>query len=287
MVYASFTFAVIESIPTGGPVWKGGIIRIDGVQYDISPDTAPSIQLATGSHTIQVVIPSGYRFMQWTPNGSVVVADITADLVGFTTSGDAAMFAWITLYTISTAINISLLQTQPVAPGSSLTFKGKLTRTDTGAGISGQTVRLQDGLGIDIKTGVTDSAGNYSITVTAPTTPGTYQYRALFQTTSSFEGSMSGTLGVVVGVTVPSSATITIRGRATGGSPAPSMLLETYDKGVKVKSKTISVVSIGTFYVDSVVVTGAGIHKAQGRMVLTNPLGSYEFLTPTKEFTLG
>ena len=88
-------------------------------------------------------------------------------------------------------------------------------------------------------------------------------------------------------VTAPSSATVTVRGKCTGGYPLPSMLLEIYDGGVKIKSKTISVVSIGSVYEDSVVVTGAGIHGVLGRMVLTSPLGSYELLTETKEFTLG
>ena len=82
------------------------------------------------------------------------------------------------------------------------------------------------------------------------------------------------------------SATVTVRGKATGGYPAISMALEIYDKGVKIKSKPVGVVSIGTVYEDSVGVTGAGIHTVYGRMVLTNALGSYEFLTPTKEFEL-
>jgi hypothetical protein len=81
-------------------------------------------------------------------------------------------------------------------------------------------------------------------------------------------------------------ATVTVRGRCTGGYPIPSILLEIYDKGVKIKSKTISAVSIGTFYEDPVVVTSVGIHRVYGRMVLTNALGSYEFLTPAKEFEL-
>lgn len=85
---------------------------------------------------------------------------------------------------------------------------------------------------------------------------------------------------------MPTLATVTVRGKCTSGYPTLSMVLEIYDKGVRIKFKTISVVSIGSVYEDSAGVTGTGIHRVQGRMVLTNPLGSYEFLTETKEFEL-
>lgn len=86
---------------------------------------------------------------------------------------------------------------------------------------------------------------------------------------------------------LPTSATVTVRGLCTGGYPSPSMLLEIYDKGVKVASIDFGVIVIGNWYEFETGVTGAGVHTVYGRMVLTNPLGTYEFTTPIKEFELG
>lgn len=85
----------------------------------------------------------------------------------------------------------------------------------------------------------------------------------------------------------PSLATVTTRGRGTGGFPAPNLLLEVYDQGVKIASIDIGVVVSGNWYELEAEVTGPGVHTVYGRMVLTNPLGSYEFTTPTEEFELG
>ncbi len=85
----------------------------------------------------------------------------------------------------------------------------------------------------------------------------------------------------------PSSATVKIRGKGTGGFPAPSMLLEIYDQGVKIESTAFGVIVVGNWYEVEAEVTGAGTHTVYGRMVLSNPLGSYEFTTPTEEFELG
>ena len=87
----------------------------------------------------------------------------------------------------------------------------------------------------------------------------------------------------------PVGATVTVRGKCTGGYPVPSMLLEIYDNNIKIESGFLdaSRVSIGSTQDLKRFVTGAGIHTVYGRMVLTNPLGSYQFLTETKEFTLG
>lgn len=86
---------------------------------------------------------------------------------------------------------------------------------------------------------------------------------------------------------LPSSATVTVNGRATGGYPTPSMRLYVYDKGVQVGYKDFPPISIGSWYTYEKVITGAGVHTVYGRMVLTNPLGSYEFTTETIEFELG
>lgn len=97
-----------------------------------------------------------------------------------------------------------------------------------------------------------------------------------------------GNLVIWVTPVGPGKATVTVRGKCTGGYPVPSMLLEIYDNNIKIESGFLeaSRVSIGTTQELKRVVTGAGIHRVYGRMVLTNPIGSFAFLTPTKEFTL-
>ena len=97
---------------------------------------------------------------------------------------------------------------------------------------------------------------------------------------------------VSAGITItpgplPTSATVTIQGRATGGYPTPSMRLYVYDKGVQVGYKDFSPLSIGTWYTYEKIVTGAGVHQVYGRMRLTNALGSFYKNTETVEFELG
>jgi hypothetical protein len=84
-------------------------------------------------------------------------------------------------------------------------------------------------------------------------------------------------------------STIKVNGKCTAGFPVPSMLLELYDKGVKRKETTIAAVTLGTPYTltDTMGAADVGDHTVYGRMVLTNPLGSYEFTTATQSFSIG
>lgn len=88
---------------------------------------------------------------------------------------------------------------------------------------------------------------------------------------------------------MPTSATVTVKGRATGGYPIPTMRLYVYDKGVQVGYKDFSPISIGAWYTYEKIVTGAGGHQVYGRMVLVNPLNpaGWEWTTATKTFELG
>jgi len=95
-----------------------------------------------------------------------------------------------------------------------------------------------------------------------------------------------GFLRAYVTESLPSSATITVSGKATGGYPTPSMRLYVYDNGVLRGYKDFSI-SIGAWYTFEKVITGAGIHRVYGRMRLSNALGSFYFLTETVEFELG
>ncbi len=95
-----------------------------------------------------------------------------------------------------TALTIGVSPTPPVKPGASLSFTGKLTRTDTGAGIAGQTVTLEQPLGTAVMTGTTDSAGNYELSITASTEPGVYEYQTVFGGTIGLRRAESQALSV-------------------------------------------------------------------------------------------
>lgn len=86
---------------------------------------------------------------------------------------------------------------------------------------------------------------------------------------------------------LPPSAIATVRGRATGGFPAPDMRLYVYDNDVLIGYEDFSAVSLGSWYTFEKVLTGAGIHRVYGKMRLSNELGTFNFETETEEFELG
>lgn len=86
---------------------------------------------------------------------------------------------------------------------------------------------------------------------------------------------------------IPTSANVTVKGRATGGYPTPTIRLYVYDNGVQVGYKDFSPISIGSWYTYEKIVTGAGVHQVYGRMRLRNALGSFYKNTETVEFELG
>ncbi len=84
-------------------------------------------------------------------------------------------------------------------------------------------------------------------------------------------------------------ATVNVNGVVTAGFPVPSMVLELYDNAVLRKTVTPPSVVLGTTYTltDTMGVADVGGHTVYGRMVLTNPLGAYEFTSPTQSFDIG
>jgi len=85
-------------------------------------------------------------------------------------------------------------------------------------------------------------------------------------------------------------ATVKVNGVCTAGYPAPQMVLELYDNGVKRKTMTVPSVTLGQTYSLSETMGAAdvGDHVVYGRMVLTNALGSWEFTTsPPQSFSIG
>lgn len=85
-------------------------------------------------------------------------------------------------------------------------------------------------------------------------------------------------------------STIKVNGKCTAGFPVPTMTLELYDKTVLRKSLAVpSPIVLGTMYTltDTMGVLDVGNHIVYGRMLLTNPLGTYEFKTATQTFDIG
>ena len=82
-------------------------------------------------------------------------------------------------------------------------------------------------------------------------------------------------------------ADITVNGVCTAGFPAPDMLLELYDNGVLSTSISIPNVILGSTYTLPQAIGAIGAHSVYGRMVLTNPLGSYEFTSDPVDFDIG
>lgn len=89
-------------------------------------------------------------------------------------------------YTITIGVDTTLTITVSplkVTPGSKITITGKLTRNDTGAGLSGMTVDIYwREPSTKIASATTGSDGSYSATYTIPSgiTAGTYYVKAVF-----------------------------------------------------------------------------------------------------------
>ena len=83
-------------------------------------------------------------------------------------------------------------------------------------------------------------------------------------------------------------ATVTVKGKAIGGYPIPTMVLELYDNDVLRKTLTPSVILGTTFTLtETMGVDDVGGHTVYGRMVLTNLLGSFEFTSVSQSFDIG
>jgi len=79
---------------------------------------------------------------------------------------------------VDTATTLTLEPTS-VEPGGTYHYKGRLTRTDTGAGLSGMEI-LARREGAEVGRGTTGADGNYDISVTGPTAAGSFSCQAVF-----------------------------------------------------------------------------------------------------------
>lgn len=102
---------------------------------------------------------------------------------------------------VPTAITFALGATQAI-PGATVSFSGKLTRTDTNAGVATQTVAIQhkiDTMWGTAATVTTASDGTYTGTFTAPDTTGAHIYQAYFAGMGSLSASLSSRILLAVG----------------------------------------------------------------------------------------
>jgi len=79
---------------------------------------------------------------------------------------------------VDTDITLTL-EPAAIEPGASYHYKGRLTRIDTGAGLSGMEV-IARREGAEVGRGTTGTDGNYDIVATAPTVQGSYVCQAAF-----------------------------------------------------------------------------------------------------------
>ncbi len=99
------------------------------------------------------------------------------------------------------ATTLSISAPSSVEPGANIAFTGKLARADTGAGISGKQIRLEQPPGTVIGVTYTLADGSYNYLATAPSIPGTYEYRTSFiRGGGETAPGVSRTLGLGVGV---------------------------------------------------------------------------------------
>ena len=115
----------------------------------------------------------------------------------------------------STGTSITLyVSTASPTEGENMTFTGRVTRSDTGAGVAGVTVKIydQDDLFDDLMaSGTTDSNGNYSISWTAvpmDPTDRTVELYAKFEGSSQFNASQTSVYSLTVGEKVGTTLTL-------------------------------------------------------------------------------
>ena len=141
-------------------------------------------------------VPSGgqnYRFTNWIINGfsdSMNPKTITMNV----NTTVQAFFTVVTEAPDPSAIPSALTISAPanVTTGAPFTVSGKLTRTDTNAGISGQTITFRYGATPAGST-TTNTTGNYSSSVTIAT-PGTFTLKSSFAGATGLGGSYSETV---------------------------------------------------------------------------------------------
>ena len=150
----------------------------------------------TGSITLAV---DEYDYVYPKPSYTMPARDLRLRTEAYhDTVVDSAMDKTVTLIVrVDTAITLNLEPTT-VEPGGTYHYKGRLTRIDTDAGMSGREI-IARREGVDVGRGTTGTDGNYDISVTAPETTGDFNCMAAFPGVVPFAASSAqARLGVGV-----------------------------------------------------------------------------------------
>ncbi len=183
-----------------------GNIQLNGVNRSIG-SSGSQVELVQGTFPIQVVVPSGFEFVRWAagqagiPGEGVTVQNVNANPTNITITGQPSptITAWIRPVVVVVSTRLTISGPSSVEPGASITITGRLTRPDTGVGIANGFITLEQPLGNAVSSGRTDSNGNYSISVTAPMSEGTLQFRTSFAATAGLGASQSAVMGIGIG----------------------------------------------------------------------------------------
>lgn len=191
-------FVSVTIYDEGTGDFVAGNIIVDGTRY--SGVTTKAFNLEEGIHSFNVEPPAGFDFVKWEVqliSTGQIISEPTTRPLPWPVTEDYRIFAALRSSLIPTSLTISAPSS--VEPSAPINFTGRLTVTDTGAGIGGLTVTLEFPPGTGVMTGVTDGNGNYSISVTAPTEQGTYSYRTSVAGTAGLAGAQSKVMGIGVG----------------------------------------------------------------------------------------
>jgi len=172
------------SNPTGsGPMW----VRLIEGGSQIASQSYPSVGPGdSGVAALSFIMPSRDVFF-----------DAQAGTVGTVTSEVNLVVRLLVL--IATTLTLSLSPSE-ASPGQTVSYGGTLTRNDTGAGVSNETISINTPGGTATKT--TDGSGNYSGSFSAPSASGSYSIVASFGGTPSLAAS-SSSRGLQIGPISP------------------------------------------------------------------------------------
>jgi len=117
---------------------------------------------------------------------------------------------------VSVATNITLtLDPASLEPSATYSYKGILTRTDTGAGLVGMAI-IARREGVDVGNGTTGADGSYDIAATAPAATGSFNCMAVFPGVVPFAAS-SAQVSLGVGI-IPTTLVLAIASAIVGAS---------------------------------------------------------------------
>ena len=140
-------------------------------------------QIASKSYSSVSPGETGVAALSFTMPSRDVFFDSEVGTVGTVT--DSYSHVVRLLVVVGSSLTLSLSPSQ-VSPGQTVNYSGKLTRNDTGSGVSSQTISVNTPSGGQTKS--TDSNGNYSGSFSAPGA-GSYNIVASFAGTTGLSAS--------------------------------------------------------------------------------------------------